>query len=154
AVLGHRRRPAAEAAPLARHRGTRPARGVHFPRAARLPGQSASGHSRPAPAPLRRSSARGQLDGAARARPTPARARLLRAAEGACLHRGARPLSRHPMKSKNTAGLALVRLCCRVLDDKKAGELTVLDVSAESSITDYLVLATATSEPHLRALRV
>jgi ribosome-associated protein len=30
----------------------------------------------------------------------------------------------------------------------------VLDVSAQSSITDYLVLATGTSEPHLRALRV
>jgi ribosome-associated protein len=30
----------------------------------------------------------------------------------------------------------------------------VLDVSAQSSITDFLILATATSEPHLRALRV
>jgi ribosome-associated protein len=50
--------------------------------------------------------------------------------------------------------LELVRICCRVLDDKKAGELTVLDVAEQSSITDYLVLATATSEPHLRALRI
>ncbi|MBM3853888.1 MAG: ribosome silencing factor [Verrucomicrobia bacterium] len=58
------------------------------------------------------------------------------------------------MKSKEPAALELVRLCCRVLDDKKAGALTVLDVSAQSSITDYLILATATSEPHLRALRV
>jgi len=41
-----------------------------------------------------------------------------------------------------------------VLDEKKAGELAVLDVSEQSSITDYLILATATSEPHLRALRV
>ena len=48
----------------------------------------------------------------------------------------------------------LVSLCCRVLDEKKAGDLTVLDVSAQSSITDYLIVATATSEPHLRALRV
>jgi ribosome-associated protein len=30
----------------------------------------------------------------------------------------------------------------------------VLDVSATSSITDYLVLATGSSEPHLRALRM
>lgn len=45
-------------------------------------------------------------------------------------------------------------MCCRVLDDKKAGDLAVLDVSEQSSITDYLILATATSEPHLRALRV
>lgn len=58
------------------------------------------------------------------------------------------------MKSKNPEALELVKTCCRVLDDKKAGDLQVLDVSAQSSITDYLVLATATSEPHLRALRV
>jgi ribosome-associated protein len=58
------------------------------------------------------------------------------------------------MKSKKSATLELVKLCCRVLDDKKAGDLVVLDVSVQSSITDYLVLATATSEPHLRALRV
>lgn len=58
------------------------------------------------------------------------------------------------MKSKKAAALDLAKLCCRVLDDKKAGELTVLDVSEQSSITDFLVIATATSEPHLRALRV
>lgn len=58
------------------------------------------------------------------------------------------------MKPKKSATLDLVKLCCRVLDDKKAGELAVLDVSGQSSITDYLVLATATSEPHLRALRI
>lgn len=58
------------------------------------------------------------------------------------------------MKSPKTAPLELVKLCCRALDDKKAGELTVLDVSEQSSITDFLILATATSEPHLRALRI
>ena len=58
------------------------------------------------------------------------------------------------MKLKKSATLDLVKLCCRVLDDKKAGDLAVLDVSAQSSITDYLILATATSEPHLRALRI
>ena len=58
------------------------------------------------------------------------------------------------MKSKKSASLELVKLCCRVLDDKKAGDLRVLDVSAQSSITDYLILATATSEPHLRSMRV
>ena len=30
----------------------------------------------------------------------------------------------------------------------------MLDVSAQSSITDYLVIATGTSEPHRRALRI
>jgi ribosome-associated protein len=58
------------------------------------------------------------------------------------------------MKSKKQATLELVKLCCRALDDKKAGDLRVLDVSEQSSITDYLIIATATSDPHLRALRV
>lgn len=58
------------------------------------------------------------------------------------------------MKSKKSAALDVVKICCRVLDDKKAGDVSVLDVSAQSSITDYLVLATATSAPHLRALRI
>ena len=50
--------------------------------------------------------------------------------------------------------LPLLRLVVRSLDEKKAEDLRVLDVRAKSSITDYLVLATGTSEPHLRALRV
>lgn len=58
-------------------------------------------------------------------------------------------------KSMKAAGaLALVRLCVRLLEEKKAEDLRVLDVSAQSSITDYLVLATGNSDPHLRALRV
>jgi len=58
------------------------------------------------------------------------------------------------MKGKTQEVLRLVKLCCQALDAKKAVDLRVLDVSAQSSITDYLVLATGTSEPHLRALRV
>jgi ribosome-associated protein len=50
--------------------------------------------------------------------------------------------------------LALARLCQHALEEKKAGDVRVLDVAALSSITDYLVIATATSDPHLRALRV
>jgi ribosome-associated protein len=48
----------------------------------------------------------------------------------------------------------LVRLIVQALDGKKAEDLRVLDVSQLSSITDHLVLATGTSEPHLRALRI
>ncbi|HUL54545.1 MAG TPA: ribosome silencing factor [Opitutaceae bacterium] len=48
----------------------------------------------------------------------------------------------------------LLKLVVRILDDKKAEDLRVLDVRDQSSITDYLVLATGTSEPHLRALRI
>jgi len=56
--------------------------------------------------------------------------------------------------AKPTAAIKLAQLCCRALDEKKAEDLRVLDVSAQSSITDCLVLATATSEPHMRALRI
>jgi ribosome-associated protein len=52
----------------------------------------------------------------------------------------------------NDPKLELVRLCCQVLDDKKAEEIRILEVSELSSITDYLIIASGTSEPHLRAL--
>lgn len=42
----------------------------------------------------------------------------------------------------------------RALDAKKAENVVVLNVGDLSSITDYLVIGTATSDPHLRALRV
>jgi ribosome-associated protein len=49
---------------------------------------------------------------------------------------------------------SLLRLVVKALDDKKATDLRVLKVAAQSSITDYLVVATGNAEPHLRALRV
>jgi len=58
------------------------------------------------------------------------------------------------MNSKQQASRDLVIGICRALLEKKATDLRVLDVSALSSITDYLVVATGTSEPHLRALRI
>lgn len=58
------------------------------------------------------------------------------------------------MKTTKESSLELVKVCCRALDDKKAGDIRILDVAGLSSITDYLVIATATSEPHVRALRV
>ena len=58
------------------------------------------------------------------------------------------------MKLNKTESLALVKLCCRALDEKKVEDLRVLDVSEQSSITDFLILATGTSTPHLRALRI
>jgi len=48
----------------------------------------------------------------------------------------------------------LLKPIVMALDSKKAEDMRVLDVSKQSSITDYLVLATATSEPHMRALRI
>lgn len=58
------------------------------------------------------------------------------------------------MKVNEAQSRELVRLCCRALDDKKAGNVRVLDAREISSITNYLIIATATSEPHVRALRV
>lgn len=49
---------------------------------------------------------------------------------------------------------SLLQHVVRALDDKKASDLRVLRVTEQSSITDYLVLATGNAEPHLRALRV
>jgi ribosome-associated protein len=58
------------------------------------------------------------------------------------------------MKLKKSESLALVKLCCRALEEKKVEDLRVIDVSEQSSITDFLILATGTSSPHLRALRI
>ncbi len=45
-----------------------------------------------------------------------------------------------------------LRACCEALDDKKAKDILVLHFGAEGSIADDFILATGTSEPHLRAL--
>lgn len=59
---------------------------------------------------------------------------------------------RAPRKTDPT--VQLLKAVVLALDAKKAEALQVLHVGRQSSITDYLVLATATSDPHLRALRV
>jgi ribosome-associated protein len=46
----------------------------------------------------------------------------------------------------------LARLCRDYADNKKAEHIVVLDVRKLSSVTDYFVIATGTSEPHLRAI--
>jgi ribosome-associated protein len=46
----------------------------------------------------------------------------------------------------------LALLCREFADNKKAEEIAILDVRALSSITDYFVIASGTSEPHLRAI--
>ena len=48
--------------------------------------------------------------------------------------------------------IEVVKKCWKVLDDKKAEDLKVLDVRGRSPITNYFIVATATSEPHLHAL--
>ena len=46
----------------------------------------------------------------------------------------------------------LAQLCSEFADNKKAENITVLDVRKVSSVTDYFVVASGTSEPHLRAI--
>jgi len=46
----------------------------------------------------------------------------------------------------------LALLCREFADNKKAENIVVLDVGEISSVTDYYVIASGTSEPHLRAI--
>src|SRR6266702_2447412 len=46
--------------------------------------------------------------------------------------------------------LALV--CLKLADNKKAEDIAILDVRELSSVTDYFVIASGSSEPHLRAI--
>jgi ribosome-associated protein len=46
----------------------------------------------------------------------------------------------------------LALLCRELADNKKAEDLVVLDVRKLSSVTDYFVIVSGTSEPHLRAI--
>jgi ribosome-associated protein len=46
----------------------------------------------------------------------------------------------------------LALLCRDVADDKKAQDPVILDLRKVSSVADYFVIVTGTSEPHLRAI--
>jgi ribosome-associated protein len=46
----------------------------------------------------------------------------------------------------------LALLCRTLADNRKAEDIVILDVRELSSVTDYFVLASGTSEPHLRAI--
>src|SRR5262245_55400016 len=46
----------------------------------------------------------------------------------------------------------LALLCRELADNRKAEDIAVLDVAQISSIADYFVIASGTSEPHLRAI--
>jgi len=46
----------------------------------------------------------------------------------------------------------LLKIVENVLDDNKGQDITVLDVIGKTSITDFMVLVTSTSERHAKAL--
>lgn len=51
-------------------------------------------------------------------------------------------------------GMDLVRRCVTALQDKKAVNIEVIRVGENSSVTDFYILATGTSDPHLRSIRI
>ena len=59
-----------------------------------------------------------------------------------------------PARVPNPAARELLKQCCVALLDKKAEDLLAFYVGPQSSVTDYLVIATGTSDPHRRALRI
>jgi ribosome-associated protein len=46
----------------------------------------------------------------------------------------------------------LAVLCRKLAENKKAEQAVILDVRQLSSVTDYFVIVSGTSEPHLRAI--
>ena len=52
-----------------------------------------------------------------------------------------------------TQTLKAIENAVHALDDKPAIDIRVLDIHEVSSITDFLVIATGNSQPHLKALR-
>jgi len=46
-----------------------------------------------------------------------------------------------------------MRCAVAAIEDKKGEAIRILDVRGKSSITDYIILATGTSDPHVKALK-
>ena len=55
-------------------------------------------------------------------------------------------------KSESSTLPVEIQQCIDALDQKKAENLRLLHVGEISSITDYMIIATGTSNPHLKAL--
>ena len=53
----------------------------------------------------------------------------------------------------NTRAIAELKCAVSAIEDKKGEALRILDVRGKSSITDYLILVTGTSDAHLKALK-
>jgi ribosome-associated protein len=47
----------------------------------------------------------------------------------------------------------LAQWCAWLADNRKAEDIAILDVARLSSVTDFFVIASGGSEPHLRAIR-
>ncbi len=50
-------------------------------------------------------------------------------------------------------GLKLARLCAQILEENKAENIEILNVKDQIGITDFFVIATGQSQPHLKFLQ-
>ncbi len=50
-------------------------------------------------------------------------------------------------------GLALAETAAKYADEKQAEEITVLDLRGISTITDFFVICSGTSKPHIKAIQ-
>lgn len=57
------------------------------------------------------------------------------------------------MEKHENSAKALMILCKEALEEKKAQDIAVIELSGRSNIADYFIIANANSEPHLRALQ-
>ena len=62
-------------------------------------------------------------------------------------------LRHHARPLITMTGEETAKLCAKYADDKKAQDIVILDVRGLSPITDYFVICTASSTPHLRAVQ-
>lgn len=112
------------------------------------------------PAPKKKSPAAAKRRPAAKAKPAKARAPL-RKGKAAPKARVAKPAAKvapkpapRPAPAAKPVLPASLVAAVRALDEKKAEDIRVLRLGSLSTVADYYILATGTSEPHLRALRI
>ena len=60
----------------------------------------------------------------------------------------------HSKQNQTNATLDEIHCAVSAIEDKKGEAIRVLDVRETSSITDYMILATGTSNPHVKAIKV
>lgn len=57
-----------------------------------------------------------------------------------------------PAKQPSFTPLRIAKLCREIALDKKAEDVVILDLRKISSLTDFFVICSGTSEPHLKAI--
>ena len=63
------------------------------------------------------------------------------------------PKKPFPFHRTVAEALEIAQACARCADDLQAEDILIIDLRGLSSITDYFVICTGTSTPHLKAIR-